>query len=89
MNDPFVREQSRAFAVRLSALPSRETRVKSAFELAFGRDPHPEEIARCLRFIDRQENEYRARDSAADVETAAMTDFCQGLIALNEFSYID
>ena len=89
LNDPFVREQSRAFATRLSALGPLEMRVKSAFALAFGRAPRPEETARSLHFIDRQEDEHRASATGEDVETAAMTDFCQGLIALNEFSYID
>jgi cytochrome c553 len=89
LNDPFVRGQSRAFAERLSALGSMETRVRSAFELAFGRDPRPDETARSLRFIDQQKNDYRASASNGEAEAAAITDFCQGLIALNEFSYVD
>jgi mono/diheme cytochrome c family protein len=89
LNDPFVREQARAFAVRLSVLGGMETRVRSAFELAFGRDPGLDETTASLRFIGQQVNEYRASSSAGDAETAAVADFCQGLIALNEFSYID
>jgi hypothetical protein len=89
LNDPFVRGQSRAFAERLSELGSMETRVRSAFELSFGRDPRMEEMVGSLRFIDQQEKDYRANESSGDAETAAVTDFCQGLMALNEFSYID
>jgi len=89
LNDPFVREQARAFAARLSPLASRDARVRTAFDLALGRDPSPEETAGALRFLERQANDCPAASSRAAAEANAITDFCQGLMALNEFCYID
>jgi len=89
LNDPFVREQARAFAARLSPLASRDARVRTAFDLALGRDPSPEETAGALRFIERQANDSPAASGREAAEANALTDFCQGLMALNEFCYID
>jgi mono/diheme cytochrome c family protein len=89
LNDPFVREQAEAFATRLSTTAgSADVRVQKAFEMALGRKPSAEESARALRFIASQTEDCQsvAKDAA---ERKALTDFCQGLMALNEFSYID
>jgi len=89
MNDPFVCEQSRAFAARLSALGGMETRVRAAFRFALGRDPRGAETERSLKFIDQQIKDYQANAPGDDAEMDAVSDFCQGLIALNEFCDID
>jgi hypothetical protein len=89
LNDPFVREQARAFAERLSKLESMEARVCTAFALSLGRYPTAEEKAGALRFIERQETETQGASSKETAAANAMTDFCQGLMTLNEFCYID
>jgi hypothetical protein len=88
LNDPFVREQARAFAQRLSSLGSLDARVCAAFALSLGRNPTPEEKSGALRFIERQETDAQASGKET-AEAHAMTDFCQGLMALNEFCYVD
>jgi mono/diheme cytochrome c family protein len=89
LNDPFIREQARAFAARLVPLGSLEKRVCAAFDLALGREPTPEEKARALQFIEHQQNDQSTPPTADTAESNALTDFCQGLLALNEFCYID
>jgi Protein of unknown function (DUF1549)/Protein of unknown function (DUF1553)/Planctomycete cytochrome C len=89
LNDPFMREQAWAFAARLSKFGGMDARVRAAFELALGRDPAPSEAAGSLRFIEAQANDRRAENPSVDAETASLADFCQGLMASNEFSYID
>jgi mono/diheme cytochrome c family protein len=89
LNDPFVREQAGAFASRLSTTGlSMDARVQRAFEMTLGRKPNAEESARALHFIASQTQDCpsTAKDTA---ELKALTDFCQGMMALNEFSYID
>jgi hypothetical protein len=63
--------------------------VHAAFGLALGREPSPAEIAGALRFIERQANDCLAASGREAAEANALTDFCQGLMALNEFCYID
>jgi mono/diheme cytochrome c family protein len=89
LNDPFVREQARAFAARLAPLETPEARIRTAFELALGRPPSPEEAADSLRFLDQQAHDFEAPKDQTAASQNALTDFCQGLMALNEFAYID
>jgi hypothetical protein len=89
LNDPFVREQARAFAQRLSKLGSLDARIQTAFALSLGRDPSPEEKAGARQFIERQASNAPSTGGQETAEANALTDFCQGLMALNEFCYID
>jgi hypothetical protein len=89
LNDPFMREQARAFAARLSKFEGLETRVRQAFQLALGRDPRPSEAANALHFLKAETIACQADDPSSDAQAESLADFCQGLMALNEFSYID
>ena len=80
MNSPLVRQSADKLAARVrpkdaSGLP---TAVENAYLLALGRRPSAAERDRMLAFIARQP----AKDQA-------LADFCQVLLCLNEFIYVD
>ena len=54
LNDPFVARQAEVWAQRLidSQHRSREERLSNMFQLAFGREPAPRELARWRKAID-------------------------------------
>ncbi len=89
LNDPFVREQARDFAQRLIGLDSTEARVRAAFRIALGREASPDEVESSARYIREARRECREREEPAEAKTESLADFCQGLMALNEFCYID
>jgi hypothetical protein len=76
MNDPQVRGYAAAFAARLAADARRSTAaaVSRAYWLALGRAPQAAELARARAFI-----------AAAGRRQPALVDFCQTLLALDEF----
>lgn len=84
MNSPQVRTWAKAFAQRLE----KETKVKNpddlapliqrAYALALSRPPRDAELKAATNFI---------RHGLAAGREQALTDFCQTLLALNEFAY--
>ena len=85
LNNAWVHEQSRAFAVRVMlSCDSPEERVKQAWTLALGRSPSETEIVAALKHID----DLQQSGEAADV-TAAWTSLCHVLVNSNEFMYVD
>jgi hypothetical protein len=89
MNDSFVRARARDFAARLAKIAPGEARIASAFLLAFGRKPAEQEVTKSQNFLREQTREYRSNANLPDPDKAALADFCQALIAANEFSSID
>ena len=79
LNDPFVRNQARLFAARCSAEAGEDaaSRVRRAYAIALGRPPAEDESAAAQAFLGGR------------IVEDAMVDFCQVLLGLNEFSYID
>jgi len=75
LNDPFVIQQADHFAARLAKAHSGDVRgqVKSAFRLAFGREPSPTEIDRASEFIAGRQ----------------LFQFGRALFNANEFLYVD
>jgi hypothetical protein len=88
MNNPVVRQSARAFAARLSGVKGRAAAVRLGYALAVGRSPTAAELADSAAFLKEQAEAYRA-EKKADAETLALADFCQVLLGLNEFIYID
>ena len=86
MNDPFVDQQALAFAQRLQVEPTREGRIRLAYQLAYGRTATEVEVKRASVFIDR----YLSVDPEryAD-EGNAWQALCQALFAGNEFLYVE
>ncbi|HLV78685.1 MAG TPA: DUF1553 domain-containing protein, partial [Chthonomonadaceae bacterium] len=90
MNSPYVRDYARHFAVRIAptAGESNEAAIRSGYLLALSRPPTPKELAASLAFLAQQAASYRAAGHA-DADALAMTDFCQVLLGLNEFVYVE
>ena len=84
MNDALVRSCSVKLADdlhKLSADPSKW--IENAFQKTLGRSPQPAEVKKAAEFLERQ-TQLRKGD-----RKAALADFCQAMISLNEILYID
>jgi hypothetical protein len=79
MNEPFVREQARRFAARLTAeaASGSDAHVKLAYRVALGRLPSASELDAAMTFLGRPGSE------------KALVDFCHVLFTLNEFMFVD
>jgi hypothetical protein len=87
MNNPVVRSASKAFADRLSGLKDEEA-VKRGYMHAIGRMPTAEELKESAGFLAEQRSSYQ-EEKKSDAESLALVDFCQVLLGLNEFVYVD
>jgi hypothetical protein len=86
MNNPQVRGYARSFAKRVAPDDQTplEAAIRQAYRIALARAPTSGELADALAFVGAQAKSY-----AADGRQLALTDFCQVLMCLNEFVYID
>jgi hypothetical protein len=102
MNNRFVSDQARYFAerVRRDGGEAPEGWVRRAYALALGRAPRESELAASVAFIVEQARRHEAQEIAEakdnmyalrdkDPVQAALADFCQVVLSLNEFVYID
>ncbi len=92
LNNPQVREYARAFAARLlpaagAGTPPAEA-IERAYRIALSRPPHDDERDEALAFVRQQADSYRAAGQAEPL-APALADFCQVLMGLNEFIYIE
>jgi hypothetical protein len=87
MNNPQVRGYCLNFARHIA--PGEKTSLadaaKAGYQIALARQPEREELAEALAFVDQQLNTY----SGAQRRQQALADFCQVLLCLNEFVYVD
>jgi hypothetical protein len=90
MNNALVRDCATHLAERVR--PKAETpladAVRAGYETVLGRAPMEQEAADAAAFIKDQTESYR-KDGKADADRLALTDFCQVLMELNEFIYVD
>jgi len=90
MNNALVRDGATHLAERVR--PKTDTpladAVRSGYARALGRPPTDQEAADAVQFIQDQAAAY-LKDGKADAERLALTDFCQVLLELNEFIYVD
>jgi hypothetical protein len=89
MNNELVRESARSLAEQVGGpgkSPAEATRA--AYARALGRRPTPAELADAVAFLEEQSASYR-EEKRADPERQALADFCQVLLGLNEFVYVD
>ncbi len=95
VNGEWALGRAEAFARRLereeSASAGINQRVVSAYRLAFGRAPEPEEISEAIEFLGRQARSTGASPHRADTAAlhSALVDFCHVLLNSNEFLYVD
>ena len=86
MNNPFVLQQSEAFARRLARAEQRLVdQIRLAFVLAYGRPATSCERAATAKFL----SEFQDRSQATNQNAEALAAICQGLFASAEFRYID
>jgi hypothetical protein len=90
MNHPQVRAYAHAFAQRLlpRADKSPAEAVRVGYRLALGRLPADDELADTMTFLREQTEGYRSGGKPNALELA-LADFCQALMSLNEFVFID
>jgi hypothetical protein len=84
MNNSQVREWSKGFARRLKG-KTFEDAVRVAYEIALGKQPSAEELKESAKFLEEQRQAY----GGANASDLALEDFCQSLLCLNEFVYVE
>jgi hypothetical protein len=87
LNNPQVRQSARSFARRIapdSATPLEDA-VKTGYQIALARQPSRDELADGVAFIRAQMPTYPENQR----RESALADFCQVLLCLNEFIYVD
>jgi hypothetical protein len=94
LNDNFVRARSTDFAQRVEkeAGAEPEARVRLAWRLALGREPSTNELESGTAFLNAQIRQRSTREPGkpnTDAQNLALADFCQAILALNEFIYVD
>ena len=96
LNDAFMREQARLFAERVlwESAADPASRVAGVYALALGRKPNANESGKATAFVKDQAKQYQDdlgsdSTSLSRSSVSALTDFCQVLLASNEFSYVD
>jgi hypothetical protein len=77
MNSPLVRKAAAGLA-KLSG-------IDAIYRRALGRSPTPKELTAATDFLTRQSESYK-REGKPD---SSLVDFCQALLCLNEFVYVD
>jgi hypothetical protein len=85
MNNPQVRDYARHLARRISAAgQTSDAAIQRAYLLTLARKPTAQELSDATGFLLQQSQSYKA-----DGPELALTDFCQTLMCLNEFVYVD
>ena len=90
MNNALVRNCAEGLAKRARPTPEKPLAdaVRSGYAIALGRAPTEQETGDSVQFIKDQMEAYK-KDGKADAERLGLTDFCQVLMELNEFIYVD
>jgi len=87
MNNTQIRAGAQAFAKRLGAKARKsvEDAVKSIYETALGRAPDKAELRDAVEFLKQEAATYDKPDALE----LALADFCQVILGLNEFVYVE
>jgi mono/diheme cytochrome c family protein len=90
MNNPLVRNCADNFAKRISPPGEKSVPevVRAGYAIALGRGPSEQELSNSVNFIQEQTAAYE-KDGKANARQLALGDFCQVLVSVNEFMYID
>jgi cytochrome c553 len=95
LNNANVRASARAFAARLLPALDHSTAdaIRSGYRIAVCREPEPDELTESTAFIEHQralhESDPRQPGRTPNARDFALLDFCQVLMCLNEFVYVD
>lgn len=85
MNNKQVREYAHGLAKRVES-PSVNEAIAKSYRIMLAREPNGDEMEDGLTFIA---NQVKAYDGKSDAKHLALTDFCQVLMCLNEFVYVE
>jgi cytochrome c553 len=90
MNNANIRGYARTFAARIGPMDGSalEDAVRAGYLIALARPPRDDELRESTQFVREQKESYQAAKKA-DAQQLALADFCQVLMELNEFIYID
>ena len=83
MNSRLVRDAASSWA---KSLPDSPAAIVVAYRAALSRPPSDAEMADATTFIQVQKETYAGKPDAAHL---ALADFCQTLLSLNEFAYVE
>lgn len=90
LNNPNARAYAKAFASRIApeskADPAKA--VRAGYVVAIARQPTDDELADGISFVAAQTSSYAAAGKP-DAPQLALADFCQVLLCLNEFVYVE
>ena len=91
LNNEHVRRVARAFAHRIDPNGTRITDeiVNAGFMIALTRSPSDFERQHMREFLQHQMESYESNGVSIAARAGAVTDFCQLLICLNEFVYVE
>jgi len=89
MNSPFVRQQAEKLAARIRppAGGSLDVAIDRGYEIVLSRQPTGAERQRMLAFVTSQQK--LSGNPAAPNDQQSLVEFCQVLLCLNEFIYVD
>ena len=87
MNNPQIRQASQNWAKQLLVASPLDA-IQRAYQVALGRAPTEGESGKLLEFLRDQTASY-LRSGKGNAAELAMTDFCQSVLSLNEFVYVD
>lgn len=87
MNSPQGRGYAEGFSGRLAELDDQRF-LSDAYSIAFGRQPSEKELALAAEFLRKQTADYTAAGKG-DAARLARVDFCQTLMSMNEFVYVE
>ncbi len=90
MNSPIVRGYAEGLASKATGQTGStvDAQVRGVYRECFSREPSVEEIAVAREFIGQQQVDYVAIGKANAAELA-IVDWCQAMISLNEFVFVD
>jgi hypothetical protein len=86
MNSGLARHCAEGLADRVAA-GDAAAEVSRAYRITFGRTPSDSEARLGASFLASQRAAY-TRAGRSDADRAALVDFCQAVIGMNEFIYI-
>jgi hypothetical protein len=88
MNNPHVRSYARGFAHRIAAASTTEEAIRQGYRIALTREPTKDELSDSVAFVQAQAETHRPA-GAQEARERALADFCQVLMCMNEFIYVD
>jgi hypothetical protein len=89
MNSPIVREYAEGLAAKANGVSSDlEAQVRAVYRECLSRTPTAGEVSLAIDFIGQQKSDYTASGKPKGNDLA-FVDWCQAILSLNEFVFVD